>query len=805
MAISLIFVKKLRMYKPNWIWFLFWGMLLTIFACNPSRHLPQNQKLLVKQKVKVDDQSVSVDEVKSLLQQQPNEKFLSIWDLNLWVYQKTSKGALTPFKKWLRNAAGSPPSIFNSVLIEDSKKAITSYMQSKGFYNSRVNCKQQPHDKKIDLHWEVVSGKPYAIHEYNVVVEDSSLKSLLDTLPAASLVRKGMRFETKPLALERERVSSLIRDAGYYGFSPDYIVFEVDSMVGNHLVDLTMIIKNPVKTIVTPNGGSIVISDNHKRYLIGDIEVRSSMSTLTTENGSQVPISDTVLWHDNTNELDSLKQADLVFYYTDRYRVNPWAIAPGVAFRSGDSYNMTKVSQTYRALTGINFFRYVSIDFEPVDLSKTQSSTGTAELKCLINITKAPLNAGSLETDITNTGGNPGISGNINYLNRNIFRGGELLHFRLRGAMEVQTSLNGTNTSKVLGVFNTIETGAELNVEFPRFLSPFNLGALPMYLRPKTKLSSGFNMQLRPDYTRYITNVGFGYTWRPNNTVEHQYSVVDINSVKVFRTDDFNKLLAELDNPRLVSQYTDHLIMAMRYSFIFNNQEINRVKNYLFFRVDLESSGNLLYLADEIIKAPKTSEGYYSLFNIRYAQYLRGSMDFRYFWMLNKDNILALRLYGGLGKAYGNSEALPFEKGYYAGGANGMRGWGFKGLGPGSFSNPDGRNIDRMGDVQLEGNLEMRFPLYGFLKGALFLDVGNVWLLNNSTTFPGGTLRVDFLARELAADIGLGLRFSFDYFVFRLDGALPVHDPALPEANRWVLGKSSIGDVLWNFGIGYPF
>ena len=134
-----------------------------------------------------------------------------------------------------------------------------------------------------------------------------------------------------------------------------------------------------------------------------------------------------------------------------------------------------------------------------------------------------------------------------------------------------------------------------------------------------------------------------------------------------------------------------------------------------------------------------------------------------------------------------------------------MRGWGFKGLGPGSFANVDGRNIDRMGDVQIEGNLEMRFPLYGFLKGALFLDVGNVWLLNNSSTFPGGTLRVDFLARELAADIGLGLRFSFDYFVFRLDGALPIHDPALPEANRWVLGKSSIGDVLWNFGIGYPF
>ncbi len=793
------------MYKLKAKWYLFGAMLLVVFACNPSRHLPQGQKLLVKQRVVIDDKEVPVDEVKSLIQQQPNDKFLSIWDLNLWVYQKTNSGSLTPFRKWLRNAAGSPPVIFNSVLIDDSKRAITSYMQSKGFYNSVVNCKQQPHDKKIDLHWEVISGKPYTIHDYSVSAEDPDLKLLIDTMPGGSFVKKGMRFETKPLASERERISLMIRDAGYFGFSPDYIVFEVDSMVGNHLVDVSMIIKNPVKSVVSPEGGLVVVPDRHKRYYIGDIEVRSSMSTIRTDiNGLQSQIRDTLFWHDESNP-DSLKKPDIKFYYTDRYRVNPWAIAPGVAFRSGDTYNMTKVNHTYRALTGINFFRYVSIDFEPDEALRDSLPEGVGRLKCLINITKAPLNAGGLEADITNTGGNPGISGNINYLNRNIFRGGELLHFRLRGAMEVQTSLNGTNTSKVLGVFNTLETGVELNVEFPRFLSPFNLGALPMYLRPKTKLSSGFNMQLRPDYTRYITNVGFGYTWRPNSTVEHQYSLVDINSVKVFRTDDFNELLAELDNPRLISQYTDHLIMAMRYSFIFNNQQINRVKNYLFFRLDLESSGNVLYLADKIINAPKTDEGYYSLFNIRYAQYLRGSLDFRYFWMLDKDNILALRLFGGLGKPYGNSQALPFEKGYYAGGANGMRGWGFKGLGPGSFANADGRNIDRMGDVQLEGNLEMRFPLYGFLKGALFLDVGNVWLLNNSSTFPGGTLRVDFLARELAADIGLGLRFSFDYFVFRLDGALPVHDPALPEANRWVLGKSSIGDVLWNFGIGYPF
>ncbi len=793
------------MYKRQTNWYLYGAILLALIACNPSRHLPQGQKLLVKQRVVVDDKGVPVDEVKSLIQQQPNDKFLSIWDLNLWVYQKTNSGSLTPFKKWLRNAAGSPPAIFNSVLIDDSKRAISSYMQSKGFYNSVVNCKLQPHDKKIDLYWEVISGKPYTIHEYNVLAEDPALKQLIDTMPGGPLVKKGMRFETKPLANERERISLMIRDAGYFGFSPDYIVFEVDSMVGNHLVDVSMIIKNPVKSVVSPEGGLVMVPDRHKRYYVGNIEVRSSMSTFRADlNGAQAQVKDTMFWSDNS-ETDSLKKADIIFYYTDRYRVNPWAIAPGVAFRSGDAYNMTKVNHTYRALTGINFFRYVSIDFESDEALQDSLPDGVGRLKCLINITKAPLNAGGLEADITNTGGNPGISGNINYLNRNIFRGGELLHFRLRGAMEVQTSLNGTNTSKVLGVFNTLETGVELNVEFPRFLSPFNLGALPMYLRPRTKLSSGFNMQLRPDYTRYITNVGFGYTWRPNSTVEHQYSLVDINSVKVFRTDDFNELLAELDNPRLISQYTDHLIMAMRYSFIFNNQQINRVKNYLFFRLDLESSGNLLYLADKIINAPKTDEGYYSLFNIRYAQYLRGSLDFRYFWMLDKDNILALRLFGGLGKPYGNSQALPFEKGYYAGGANGMRGWGFKGLGPGSFANVDGRNIDRMGDVQIEGNLEMRFPLYGFLKGALFLDVGNVWLLNNSSTFPGGTLRVDFLARELAADIGLGLRFSFDYFVFRLDGALPIHDPALPEANRWVLGKSSIGDVLWNFGIGYPF
>jgi hypothetical protein len=282
------------------------------------------------------------------------------------------------------------------------------------------------------------------------------------------------------------------------------------------------------------------------------------------------------------------------------------------------------------------------------------------------------------------------------------------------------------------------------------------------------------------------------------------FNPVEVNLVRIFPSVTFDSIINEMQDQAIKAQYSNHLIMGLSYSYIFSDQEIGKIKNFRFLRFNFESSGNFLQLIQTISNAPQTSDNAYTLLNIRYAQYIKSSVDFRYFYNIFKDNSLAFRTFIGIGKAYGNSDYLPFEKGFYAGGANGMRGWILKLMGPGSYENASENNYDRMGDIQLEANFEYRFPIYSVLKGALFADLGNIWLIKPNTMYDGGMFSNTFY-KELGLDAGLGFRLDFTFFVFRIDGALRVHDPGEPEGSRWVLSDTRLGKVVWNFGIGYPF
>ena len=269
----------------------------------------------------------------------------------------------------------------------------------------------------------------------------------------------------------------------------------------------------------------------------------------------------------------------------------------------------------------------------------------------------------------------------------------------------------------------------------------------------------------------------------------------------MYPTPEFTRELEEIDDSRLKNQYTDHLITALQYSFIFNNQDIKKVKDFIYFRSDIETSGNLFYLFNNLLDSETDSAGIYTITGIRYAQYARLETDFRYYWMVSRTNQVVFRLLSGVGIPYGNSDALPFEKGFYLGGANSMRAWIYRGLGPGAFANP-GINIDQMGDIVLETNIEYRFPIYSFFKGAVFIDAGNVWLLNANENFPEAEFRINTFYKQIALDAGVGFRFDFKFFIFRVDFAVRMRDPSKPPGDRWVGDK---GIWFWNFGIGYPF
>ena len=290
--------------------------------------------------------------------------------------------------------------------------------------------------------------------------------------------------------------------------------------------------------------------------------------------------------------------------------------------------------------------------------------------------------------------------------------------------------------------------------------------------------------------------------------IEHIITPLNFNFVNITPTPEFDSIIQNETNQRLKEQYSDHLILGIKYSFIFNNQNLNYLQHFNYFRVNLESAGNVLALYSNLANRPKSELGFYNVFGVRYSQYFRVSTDYRHFYYLGekKNTSLAFRLLLGLAVPYGNSNEIPYEKGFYGGGANDMRGWHFMALGPGEYSGPqDSQNYERVGDIQIETNIEYRFPLYKWFKGAFFVDIGNIWTYNNTEVYPGGHFQWDNFYQQFAVDVGAGVRLDLSFFIFRFDAAIPIVNPAYPLGERNRMGKLEWGQFVGNFGIGYPF
>jgi outer membrane protein assembly factor BamA len=585
----------------------------------------------------------------------------------------------------------------------------------------------------------------------------------------------------------------MLRDKGYFYFSPEFVYFQIDSAFKSRRLDIYL---NIEQTQVPVNNDSVVYQEkDHKKYLINKFVINPNFNPLKSDTaGIKVLINPIV-----ENGINRYQ-----FNYNDKLKIRPRAIRNSILMEPLQIYRQSDEKNTYKQLSGLPLFGYTSIHFKEITDKNSTPDSLRNYLDCSINLVRRPVQSFSVETEGTTSGGKLGMNGNFVYQNLNIFRGAEVLTFKLTGGVEWQQG-GVAKKNNVLLFFNTFETGAEVSLDFPKFLLPVSQDRIPKLLRPRTTIKTGTNFQNRPDYKRYVTNISFGYNWQSQEFVGHSLTPVEINSVSIFPDSAFIHKINALNDPRLKNQYTDHFIMAIKYSYLFNNQVRNKVKNFTFFRWNFESAGNLLGLSNSILNTPKNENGQYTVWNIPYSQYLRSDIDFRYFFTFSEENTLVYRNLFGLGVPIGNSVVLPFEKGFYGGGTNDMRGWKYRSLGPGSYQDTSTIYFEKMGDIILEANLEYRFPVYGFLKGALFTDFGNIWLLNNSESYPGGKLNFDEILNEIAIDGGIGFRFDFSFFIFRIDGAAPLRDPALPKGSRWQFSSLQMKDVIWNFGIGYPF
>jgi len=773
---------------------------LIITSCGVTHSLKPGEYLLIKNKIKfsVKNPGISTDELYSVARPKPNQKFLGIARVKTTLYQLGTKGKQeSKFRTWLRDKAGERPTLFDSAACINSADEMELYLNKVGYFYSDVSFDTRHHKKKkVDVIYLVSPSVPYLLKSVEYTIDDSVIRQFILKSKTENKIVVGSVYNAFALDNERDRITDILQNNGYYYFSRDFVYFEIDSAGGNHNMNLKVKIKpNLVASVEEPWK---IIAQPHLRYFIRDVYIRPNFDPLAPP-GIQ---TDTLKFAWYIEPGKKKPDGDYYIIHKKKDNIHPRTIVQSVFIKPGDPFRKIDIGKTRSRVTELGIFGYSNIRFKPV---LVPDSALTGLLDCNIDLSKRKLHAFTVETEVTNSGGRPGIGLNFTYSNSNIFRGSETLRLKARGGLEAQ-KIWGTDVSYSAATpfFNTIETGIEISIIFPRFLIPVRQEKFPKYFRPKTTTSLGFGYENRPEYERWLTNFSFGYDWKESERKHHQVFPFDLSIVNIQTSPEFDQQLEAEPNDRVKYQYTDNLIMAGKYSFTYNTQDIRKIQNFFYFKGNLETAGNVLNLGCNLANANSDSLGHYILFGIPFAQYVKIDGDFRFFNVITRYNSVAYRLFLGTGLAYGNADVLPLEKGYYGGGANGMRGWPYRLMGPGSYYNPED-NFDRMGDIQLEANLELRFPVYSFIKSALFADIGNIWLLKDDGSYPGGEFSFDRFYKEFAIDVGIGLRLDFNFFIMRVDFAIPLRDPAQPEGERWVLNKWQFSDIIINFGIGYPF
>ncbi|MFC2176196.1 BamA/TamA family outer membrane protein [Bacteroidota bacterium] len=353
--------------------------------------------------------------------------------------------------------------------------------------------------------------------------------------------------------------------------------------------------------------------------------------------------------------------------------------------------------------------------------------------------------------------------------------------------------------------FNTLEVNPEVSIVFPRFLLPFKPHRIVRYGDPKSIISVSYHYQQRPDYIRSIFTTKFGYQWMQSQYARHFLNPLEVNFVNIYnQSQQFSERINNLQDKLLKNTFSPHLTTTTNYTYIFSNQRVNKKRNFSYFKARLESSGNILRGIMAAAGAQKDTNNSYRILNVPFSQYLKYEVDYRKYWQVNPHSQLVFRVNHGLAYPLLNLGVVPFESSFFAGGSNGIRAWNARSLGPGALA--DSLNLfDQFGDIKIEFNLEYRFDIYRWFKGALFADAGNVWLIKADPNRPGAEFKFKNFYKELALGAGIGIRLDFSFFIIRFDAAFPIHDPGRPENDRWAVKYFSGKDINFNLGIGYPF
>jgi outer membrane protein assembly factor BamA len=757
---------------------LFGILMILAGSCANLKYVPDNEYLLDNVDIKIDNQDFDKDKLYSYIRQRENTRILGFLKFHLWLYNLSKPGLK---ENWLKRT-GEPPQVFNATLAEQSIDQLITYLRNKGYYNAKVDYTSKIHKKsrKTDVRYNIKCGKQFLIDNISYEIPDSVIRRLFFEGYIPEYLKEGAPLDLEKLDNERDEIIQFFKNKGYYHFSKPMLFIEADTTKNKGKGDLKVFIQ-------LPEANSKDSARIYRPYFIDHY-------TFNVSRSSPVQVIS-----------DTIHSPRYTWIFPQNFRYNQKFFMGINKLDKSDLYSVDSAEDTFDAFNRLRQFRFINIYFQ-----EKPNTIDSALLNCFIDLSPLSKQSTSFDIEGTNTSGNFGIAGNLNYSHRNLFHGAELLNMTVKGAMERQQAIVGNQSLD----FNTRELGIETTLTLPQLIGPGSL--LPSFGNnlPKTLFTVGYNFQRRPDYTRTISSMKLGYEWKTTEFRQHNWNLVDFNLVNLSSFDP--KFLNSIYDLYIKGSFTDHLIFATSYSFVYNNQPVRAKEDYFFIRFSAESSGNMLNLLSVLTGGEKkvvqdTSglkpQAYYEFFKTRYAQYLRSDIELRKGYWLNKYNSVVGRLFVGVGIPYGNFDVLPFEKKYFTGGANGIRAWQVRSLGPGTYKAPQGSYPNQSGDVKLEGNLEYRYKLIKFLEGAFFLDVGNVWAINEKDNRKGAQFKPGTFYKQLAIGTGTGFRFDFDYFVFRLDLGLKVRDPAEAESNGWIIGSRKLqgNDFNLSFAIGYPF
>ena len=793
--------------------FVLLGLLFT--NCLGIRYLKDGESLLYKQEIE-GAEGLSKEEIASLYRQKPNHRFpipfvwlhqqgLKAYD-SAKVLQKIEGIKIKYDKKIAENSDnprrfsnlnakraakieaqekvleqgnlpmrwGEPLAVFDSLKTSEAREQINRYLHAKGYFHANTDYTIHRKRRKVTVVYNIDEGRPFQVNEISYQTKDTTVARLLKENVEASTLKTGKNYEQSNISKERDRIDILLKNNGYFDFTKQYIFFEVDSLKGNHQLDIKIIINIPFG------------QNRHKVYYVDSVKFRTDANIVLLNNKRTQENFNNVTYE----------------YFRDRFSKK--ILDSRLFIYPGQTYSRNNTFNTQRQLANLDMFRFVNINYD---------TTGG---KMVANIFASPLKkfqtSNEIGVGINVTEGFPGPFYNVVFKNRNLFGGLEILEFNGRVGIEGLPVIGGEQRQRE--IYSSQEISGNFSLTFPQFIVPYgdrirsNVGTL----NPKTRITLGNNYIDRPDYRRNNLNGSIGYSWLKNNK-SFVFTLAELGLINSSISDEFR---IELDSrgdmgSNLFRSFEPSFVssMSLLTNINFNSYGLNN-NDASLLKIFIESGGTTLNLLSE--------DRLDDVFNdLEYYKFVKLNIDFRKTLPVSRQSNMAYRVNLGMAKPYARNKILPYEKYFFAGGSNGIRAWRPRRLGPGSYTPLDSLNqyddrFEQFGEIIIEASWEIRRHLFGFVDGAFFVDAGNIWTFEEEEDREGGKFEFDRFYKEIAIGSGVGLRLDFSFLVLRFDGAFKIYDPARQEGSRFIFSQNFNNKMfdtqdlfVINIGIGYPF